>query len=109
MHSGHAKVVLGKLGKFTTKYTNASLFASRQKEIKRLPEKDVFKVVILKYIITPEEILSSIQVFNSGLYDNIKDPCIDKLRKRSRPVIYTFNNEMKNIMLRHSSYILGVT
>lgn len=91
-----------KLGIFTNKYANAPLFASRQKKIKELFEKDVFKFVTTKYVVMSEKILSNIKGFNSDLYDDIKDLCIYKVRKKSCPVIHAYNNEKINIVLGHS-------
>ena len=109
MHLGQVKFLLNKLGIFTNKYASAPLFTSGQKKIEELLENDIFKVVTPKYVVTSEEILSSIQILNSGFYDNIKNPYIDKANKRSCPIIYAYNNEKKNIMLRHLSQIPEVT
>ena len=109
MHVGQVKVVLDKLGIFTNKYASAPLYISRQKEIEGLLENDIFKLLTPKYVVTPEEILSSTQILNSGFYNNIKNPCIDKAYKRSCPIIYAYNGKKKNITLRHLSQIPGVT
>ena len=50
------------------KNADSQLSISGQKEIQRLPEKDVFKVVM------PEKIPSSLQVFDFCFIDEIKDP-----------------------------------
>ena len=76
---------------------------SEQKEIQKLPEKDVFKVV------TTEKIPSSSQVFNFCFVDEIKDPCINKTYKKSRPVMHTYNDDEKNLMLIHSPKIPRVS
>ena len=91
------------------KHADAQLSAYRQKQIEGLLEKDVFKVGSLGKVVKPGEIPSSTQGFDSRSYDDIKDLCIDKARERSRPVIYAYNDEKKNIVLGHSSQIPGVT
>lgn len=52
--------MLNKLDIFTNKNADIQLSASMQKEIKKLVEKDIFKVVTSNKIIIPEEVLSSI-------------------------------------------------
>ncbi len=97
MHLKQVKILSDKLDTFTNKYANAQLSASGQKENQKLLEKDVFKVVTLDKIIMLEEVLSSTQVFNSSLVDNIKDPCTDKAYEKNRPVMHTYNDEKKNL------------
>ena len=103
MHLEQVKIVSDKLDTFINKHADAQLSASGQKEIQKLLEKDVFKVVM------PEEVSSSTQVFNSSLVDNIKDPCNDKVYEKSRPVVHTYNDEKKNLMLMHSPKIPEVS
>ena len=57
----------------------------------------------------PEEIPNSTKSFNSCFFDNIKDLCINKARERIYHIIYAYNNKKKNIVLEHSSKILGVS
>lgn len=101
--------MLAKFCIFTNKYADVLLFISEQKEIEGLLKKDVFKIVTLKYVVMPEEMLSSIQVFNFSLYNDIKNPCIDKAYEKSCPIIHTYNNKKKNIVSGHLLQIPGVT
>ncbi len=105
MHSEQVKIVLDKLDIFTNKHINVQLSKSRQKKIQKLLEKDVFKDVTLDKVIVLEEVPSSIQVFNSSLVNNIKDLCIDKAYKKNRPVVHTYNDEKKNLVVMHLSQI----
>ncbi len=60
----------------------------------------------------PEQVPSSIQVFNSSLVDNIKDPCTDKTYEKNRPVVHAYNDEkknLKNLILMHLPKIPGVS
>ena len=85
------------------KNADSQLSASGQKKIQELPEKDIFKVV------TPQKIPSSLQVFDFHFVDEIKNPYIDKVYKKSRPIIHVYNDEEKNLILIHSPKILGVS
>ncbi len=109
IHPEQVKIVLGKLDTFTNQHADAQLSVSGQKEIQKLLEKDVFKVVTPDKVVMPEEVPSSTQVFNSSLVDNIKDPCTDKAYEKSRPVVHAYNDEKKNLMLMHSPKIPGVS
>ena len=109
MHPEQVKIVSDKLDIFTNKHTNAQLSVSEQKKIQKLLEKDVFRVVTPNIIVMSEEVLSSTQVFNSSLVDNIKDPCNDKVYEKSRSLVHTYNNEKKNLVLMHSRKIPEVS
>lgn len=52
---------------------------------------------------------SSIQGFNFCFINNIKDLYTDKVYKKSCPVLYTYNNKMKNLTLMHLPKISGVS
>ena len=56
-----------------------------------------------------KEVLSSIQIFNFNLVDNIKTLCNDKAYKKSHLVVHTYNDEKKNLVLMYSSKILEVS
>lgn len=56
----------------------------------------------------PEKVLSNTQVYDSSLVNNIKDLCTDKAYKKSHSIVYTYNNEKKNLVLMHLLKILGV-
>ncbi len=86
-----------KIDTFTNKYLNAQSSTSEQKEIQKLLEKDIFKVVTLDKIVIPEQVISSTQVFNTSFVDNIKDLCTDKAYEKNRLVVYTYNDEKKNL------------
>ncbi len=105
IHLEQVKIVLDKLDTFTNKYADAQLSTSGQKEIQKLVKKDVFKVVTPDKVIMPKKVPRSTQVFNSGLMDNIKDPCNDKACEKSRPVVHTYNDKKENLMLIHSPKI----
>ena len=109
MHPKQVKIVSDKLDIFTNKYADTQLFASGQKKIQKLLKKDVLKVVTPDKIVMSEEVSSSTQVFNSSLVDNIKDPCNDKAYEKSRPVVHTYNDEKKNLVLMHSPKIPEVS
>ena len=109
MHPEQVKIVSDKLDTFTNKHADAQLSASGQKEIQGLLEKDIFKVITPNKVVTPEEVPSNIQVFNSCFVNNIKDPCIDKADEKSRSVVHAYNDEKKNLMLMHSSKIPEVS
>ena len=87
-----------KLETFTTKHVDTQLFASGQKNIQGLLKKDVLKVSTYDKVVMPEGISSSIQVFNSRFFYDIKDPCTDKADEKSRPVIHAYNDKKKNLM-----------
>ena len=57
----------------------------------------------------PEEVLSSIQIFNFSLVDNIKNWCNDKVYKKSYPVVPSYNNGKKNLVLIYLSKILEIS
>ncbi len=107
MHPEHVKIMSDKLDIFTNKYADAQLSASGQKEIQKLVTKDVFKVITLDKVIILEEVLSSTQVFNSILVDNIKDPCTNQAPNKNRLVVHAYNKK-KNLVLMHSPKILGI-
>lgn len=85
---------------------------SGQREIQKLLEKNLFKVVNLDKIVLLKEVVSNIKVFNSSLFENMKDLCIDKVYEKScliMPVIRTYSNdEKKNLIPICSLTILGV-
>lgn len=68
--------------------------ASWQKEITKLLKKSIFKVIILK------EILSNIQVLKSRFLDGIKNPSIDKAYKKSSLVVQAYNDKNKKFVLK---------
>lgn len=97
------------------KYDNTQLSISRQKEIQRLLEKDGFKVVTSNKIVTSNKVITlkevptNTQGFNSRFFNVIKVPCITKAYEKSCLVMYTYNNEKKNIVLRHLPKIPGIS
>lgn len=70
--------------------------ASTPDQIAELLEKDVFRVVTL------EEILSNIPVFNLRFIDKIKDPWNDKAYEKSCLAKKAYNNKNKNLVLIQS-------
>ena len=56
-----------------------------------------------------EEIQSSTKVYNTYFVNDIKDPYTDKAYEKSCLVKHTYNDKKKNLMLIHSSKILGVS
>lgn len=68
------------------KYANPKLSAFGQKKIERLLEKDGFKVVM------PKKVLSSIQIFNSCFINDIKNLCTDKADKKSCLFVHAYND-----------------
>lgn len=60
MHTKQVKSVLDKLNKFTIKHVDTKSSASKQKEIERLHEKDVFKIIVSDKFVTFEEVPRSI-------------------------------------------------
>ncbi len=80
-----------------------------QKEIQGLFEKDDFKFLTPNKVVTPEKVPSSTQVFNPRFVDYIKDPCTDKVYKKSRLVVHAYNDEKKSLALMHSPKIPGVS
>lgn len=66
------KIFSDRIDIFTNKHMDAKFSAFGQKKILQLPAKGVLKVV------TSEEVVSSIRVYNSCFVDKIKDLCIDK-------------------------------
>ena len=71
----------------------------RQKEIKGLFKKGVFKLV------KPKDILQSNRVFNSRFVDKIKNPSTDKAFEKSKLVIQAYNDPEKNLILTQSLMI----
>lgn len=71
--------------------------------------KKVFNVIILNRMIMHEEFSRSIKCSYFCLVHNIKDLHIDKLYKKSWPVLYIYNNLKKDFVLMHLSKILGVS
>lgn len=57
----------------------------------------------------PKGIPSSTKVFDSYFVNKIKNLCIDKVYEKCCPVIHTYNNGKKNLMLMHSPKILRVS
>ncbi len=108
MYPEQVKILSDEIDTFTNKHADVRLSASGQKEIQGLLEKDVFKVVTLDKDVTPEEVPSSTQVFDSRFVDDIKDPCTDKAYEKSRPVVHVYNDEKKNLVLIHLPKIPGV-
>lgn len=98
-----------KLDIFTNKHIDTQLSISGQKEIQKLLEKDIFKVIILNKIIISKGVLNSTQVFHFSLVDNIKDLCNDKACKKSCLVAHIYNNEKENRVLMHLPKILEVS
>ena len=96
-HQKQVKIVLDKLDTFTNKHADAQLSTSEQKQ--ELLEKDVFKVVIPDKVVTPEKVLNSTQVFNFRFVDEIKDPCTNKVYKKTRLVLQVDNDKDKNLEL----------
>lgn len=80
-HPEQVKIVSDKLDIFTNKHANAQLSAFGQKQ--GVFEKNVFKIVILDKVVTPEEVPNSTQVFNSYFVDEVKDPYTDKVYEKS--------------------------
>ena len=103
MQPKQVKIVSNKLDMFTTKYMNAQLSISGQIKIQGLLKKDILKVtthekfVTYDKIVILEKIPNSIKVFNSRFFDNIKDPCIDKV-EISRSVMHVYNDKKKILM-----------
>ena len=109
MHLEQVKILSDEIDTFTNKYVDIRLFASGQKEIQRLLEKDDFKVVTPDKVVTPEEVPSSTQVFNPRFVHNIKDPCTDKVYEKSRSAVHAYNDEKKGLTLMHLPKIPGVS
>lgn len=89
--------MLDKLNIFTHKYIDAQLSVFEQKEIQKLFKKDIFKVVTPDKVITPKKVPNSIQIFNSSLVNNIKNPYIDQVYKKYYLVVHSHNNEKKKL------------
>ncbi len=88
--------VIDEFDVFTNKDANTQppqYTASRQKKFAGLLEKVVFKVV------TTEDIPSNVQIFNFRFVDEIKNPGTDKTYEKSRPVLYSYNDKDKNLLL----------
>ncbi len=109
MHPEQVKFLSNKISTFTNKHANTRLSLSGQKEIQELLEKDDFKVLTPDKVVTPEEVPSSTQAFNPCFVDYIKDPCIDKVNKKSRPIVHAYNVEKKSLTLMHSLKIPKVS
>lgn len=90
-------------------HADFSFYISRQKEIEGLFEEDIFKVITSNKVVAPKKIPNSKKVFNSCFYVYIRDPYINKARKKCHLVIHIYNYKKKNIMLKHSSKIPGVS
>ncbi len=101
MHLEQIKILSDKIDTFTSKYIDTQLSVSGQKEIQRLLEKDIFKVVTLNKVVMSEEIPSSLQVFDSCFVNDIKDLYTDKAYEKSCPVMHAYNDKKKNLMLMH--------
>jgi hypothetical protein len=67
--------------------------ALRQKEIKGLLKKGVFK------LINPKDILQGNKVFNFKFINKIKNPSTNKAFKKLRLVIQAYNNPEKDLIL----------
>ena len=65
---------------------SAQYTISRQKEITRLLEQGVFKVVTFK------DVLSNTQILNSHFMDKVKNGGIDKAYEKSWLIIQTYND-----------------
>lgn len=87
--------MLDKLDIFTNKYIDAQLFVFEQKEIQKLLENDVFKVVTPDKVVMPKKVPNSTQIFNSSLVNNIKDLYIDQVYKKNCLVMHNYNNRKK--------------
>lgn len=59
--------------------------------------------------VTPEEVSSSLQVFDSCFINEIKDLCIDKAYKKSCPNMHAYNDDEKNLVLMYSPKIPRVS
>ena len=64
----------------------AQYTASRQKEVTKLLEKEVFKAI------TSEDVPSNARIFNSCFVDKIKNPDIDKTYEKRRLVVQVYND-----------------
>lgn len=109
IHLERVKIISNKLVILTSKYPNTQISISRQKEIQKLFEKDVFQVVIPNKVVIPKRISSSTQVFNSCFVDRIKDLCTDKAYEKDCLVVYTYNDKEKDLVLINSRKILCVS
>lgn len=97
---------MDKFDAFTNKDVDAQppkYTASRQKGIAGLLEKSVFKVV------TPEEIPSNTQVFNSRFVDEIRNSGTNKAYEKSRLIVQVCNDKDKNLVLTQSTIIQRVS
>lgn len=99
MYLEQVRILANKLEIFTNKYADTQLSTFRQNEIEKLLEKNDFKVVTPDKLVMLEKVLSNIQVFNSYFVNKIKNLYTDKVYKKSCPVIYTYNNGKKNLVL----------
>lgn len=80
------------INKYFDNETNSQLFqyfVFRQDQITKLPEKDIFKVVI------PKENPNNTQVFDFCFIDKIKDLCTDKIYDKSCSAMQAYNNKKK--------------
>lgn len=85
-------------------YTSSIFPISGQKKIKRLLEKDIYKVVTSDTAVMHEEILSVIKSLIAFSLDEIKALCSDKAYESSYPVINPYNNEKKNYAKAFTRY-----
>ena len=76
-----------------TNTSPAQYTASRHKEIARLFEKGIFKVV------TTNSIPSNIQILNSRFVNKIKNPDTDKVYEKSQLVVQAYNDKEKDLIL----------
>jgi hypothetical protein len=77
--------------------------AFRQKEINDLIEKDVFRSI------SKDDVLSDVRIFNFRFVNEIKHLDIDKVFKKSRLVVQTFNDQNKNLILTQSFIIQRIS
>lgn len=87
---------MNELNVFINKNTHTQptqYIASRGKEIARLHEKGVFKVV------NTEDIPSNAQIFNSHFIDKIKNLGIDRAYEESWLIIQAYNDQEKDLIL----------
>ena len=77
----------------------AQYTVSRQKEVTRLLEKEVFKVITFK------DVPSNTRIFNSHFVDKIKNLGTDKAYEKSRLVVQAYNDQEKDLVLTQSPTI----
>lgn len=76
---------------------------SSQKKFARLLEKNVFKVVTFR------DVLSNIWIFNSRFLNKIKTLGINKASKKSFLVVQTYNDKNKDLILTQSPLIQRIS